>query len=106
MTGNNSNDNAGNQGGNIGIGNQGDHANNNMGDKVGGQKGDNTSYRVGDRVKYRPIGGAEENVATSTGVINDINFSHDSAPQYAIKNDSTGETTIYQNVNIVQKINN
>ncbi|KAI0768087.1 hypothetical protein BD413DRAFT_441604, partial [Trametes elegans] len=50
----------------------------------------------GDKVEYRPIGGAEENVAHSTGVIEDVLEAEDGSARYAIKNDNTGKTTNYQ----------
>ncbi|KAI0360113.1 hypothetical protein OH77DRAFT_1419504 [Trametes cingulata] len=62
------------------------------------------AYKKGDKVEYRPIGGAEENVAHSTGVIEDVFEAEDGSTRYAIKNDSTGKTTNYQEMNIVKKI--
>ncbi|KAI0324591.1 hypothetical protein GY45DRAFT_1331367 [Cubamyces sp. BRFM 1775] len=61
-------------------------------------------YQKGDKVEYRPIGGSEENVAHSTGVIEDIIEAEDGSTRYAIRNDNTGKTTNYQEMNIVQKV--
>ncbi|KAI0635692.1 hypothetical protein C8Q77DRAFT_1099041 [Trametes polyzona] len=63
-----------------------------------------SSYEKGDKVEYRPIGGSEENVAHSTGVIEDIFEAEDGSVRYAIRNDNTGKTTNYQEMNIVQKV--
>ncbi|KAI0749540.1 hypothetical protein C8Q80DRAFT_1269402 [Daedaleopsis nitida] len=76
---------------------------------VGQQKGNNgdnsSAYQKGDKVEYRPIGGAAENVAHSTGVIEDVFDAEDGTPRYAIKNNNTGKSTNYQEMNIVQKVN-
>ncbi|RDX57562.1 hypothetical protein OH76DRAFT_1395394 [Lentinus brumalis] len=61
------------------------------------------SYEKGDKVEYRPIGGAEENVAHSSGVIEKVIEAEDGTVRYAIKNDKTGKTTNYQEMNIVGK---
>ncbi|EIW57337.1 uncharacterized protein TRAVEDRAFT_48376 [Trametes versicolor FP-101664 SS1] len=61
-------------------------------------------YKQGDKVEYRPIGGAAENVSHSTGVIEEIIQSEDGETRYAIRNDNTGKTTNYQEMNIVQKV--
>ncbi|EJF64626.1 hypothetical protein BD309DRAFT_1014528 [Dichomitus squalens] len=61
-------------------------------------------YQKGDQVEYRPIGGAEENVAHSTGVVEDVFENEDGQTRYAIKNDNTGKSTNYQEMNIVRKI--
>ncbi|KAI0671571.1 hypothetical protein C8Q78DRAFT_1078373 [Trametes maxima] len=62
------------------------------------------AYEKGDKVEYRPIGGSEENVAHSTGVIQDIVEVEDGSTRYAIRNDNTGKTTNYQDMNIVKKV--
>ncbi|KAI0710034.1 hypothetical protein C8Q76DRAFT_798803 [Earliella scabrosa] len=61
-------------------------------------------YQQGDKVEYRPIGGAEENVAHSTGVIEKVYEAEDGTARYSIKNDNTGKTTHYQEMNLVKKI--
>ncbi|KAI0833229.1 hypothetical protein BC628DRAFT_1342708 [Trametes gibbosa] len=62
------------------------------------------SYEKGDKVEYRPIGGSEENVAHSTGVIQDVTEAEDGSSRYSIRNDNTGKTTDYQERNIVSKV--
>ncbi|KAI9000546.1 hypothetical protein BD414DRAFT_471976 [Trametes punicea] len=62
------------------------------------------AYQKGDKVEYRPIGGSEENVSHSTGVIEDVFEAEDGTTRYAIKNDNTGKSTNYQEMNIVKKI--
>ncbi|TFK50130.1 hypothetical protein OE88DRAFT_1661701 [Heliocybe sulcata] len=61
-----------------------------------------TSYKKGDKVEYRPIGGESDNVAHSTGEIVDI-IEEGGETRYAIKNDNTGKTTNYLDMNIVGK---
>ncbi|KAI0787909.1 hypothetical protein C8Q74DRAFT_1366713 [Fomes fomentarius] len=61
-------------------------------------------YQKGDKVEYRPIGGSEENVAHSTGVIQDVVEADDGSSRYSIKNDKTGKTTQYQEMNLVKKV--
>ncbi|KAL7279044.1 hypothetical protein PYCCODRAFT_1464302 [Trametes coccinea BRFM310] len=61
-------------------------------------------YQKGDKVEYRPIGGPSENVAHSTGVIEDVFEAEDGTTRYAIKNENTGKTTNYQEMNIVEKV--
>ncbi|KZT73135.1 hypothetical protein DAEQUDRAFT_722256 [Daedalea quercina L-15889] len=61
-------------------------------------------YKEGDKVEYRPIGGAEENVAHSTGTVESVTQAEDGSARYAIKNDNTGKSTSYQEMNIVKKI--
>ncbi|RPD61109.1 hypothetical protein L226DRAFT_612825 [Lentinus tigrinus ALCF2SS1-7] len=59
------------------------------------------SYSKGDKVEYRPIGGSAENVAHSVGTIQDVFEAEDGSARYSIKNDNTGKTTTYQEMNIV-----
>lgn len=54
-----------------------------------------THYKEGDHVEYRPVGGAEDTVSHSTGVIEAIEGAGEQA-RYVIKNDNTGKTTSYQ----------
>jgi len=61
------------------------------------------AYKVGDKVEYRPIGGASDNVAHSKGEIVDI-IEEEEETRYAIKNENTGKTTNYLEMNIVKKI--
>jgi len=61
-------------------------------------------YKEGDKVEYRPIGGSGENVAHSTGVISSVSEAEDGSTRYTIKNDNTGKSTTYQEMNIVKKI--
>ncbi|KAH9945273.1 uncharacterized protein BXZ73DRAFT_96260 [Epithele typhae] len=62
-------------------------------------------YVKGDKVEYRPIGGGEENVAHSTGVVENVFDAEDGSQRFSIKNDKTGKSTNYQEMNIVRKIN-
>ncbi|KIK12968.1 hypothetical protein PISMIDRAFT_119890, partial [Pisolithus microcarpus 441] len=52
-------------------------------------------HQEGDHVEYRPVGGAEDTVSHSTGVIEAIEGAGEQA-RYVIKNDNTGKTTSYQ----------
>ncbi|KAH9856487.1 hypothetical protein C2E23DRAFT_881843 [Lenzites betulinus] len=61
------------------------------------------SYEKGDKVEYRPVGGSEDNVAHSTGVIEKIVEAEDGSSRYTIRNDNTGKSTTYQEKNIVSK---
>jgi len=61
------------------------------------------AYKKGDKIEYRPIGGEGDNVSHSTGVIEDITQAEDGSTRYAIRNDNTGKTTTYQEMNIVGK---
>ncbi|KZT07670.1 uncharacterized protein LAESUDRAFT_758249 [Laetiporus sulphureus 93-53] len=63
-----------------------------------------SAYQQGDKVKYRPIGGDSDNVSHSTGTIEEVVEADDGSVRYAIKNDNTGKTTDYQEMNIVSKI--
>ncbi|KDQ57163.1 hypothetical protein JAAARDRAFT_58628 [Jaapia argillacea MUCL 33604] len=63
-----------------------------------------THYKSGDKVEYRPIGGASDNVAHSTGEIVDVVEEENGEKKYAIKNDNTGKTANYMEMNIVKKI--
>jgi len=63
-----------------------------------------TKYQTGDKVEYRPIGGDSDNVAHSTGTIEDITEAEDGTTRYTIKNDSTGKSTTYQEMNLVKKL--
>ncbi|EKM58186.1 uncharacterized protein PHACADRAFT_207020 [Phanerochaete carnosa HHB-10118-sp] len=60
-------------------------------------------YVQGDKVEYRPIGGSSDNVAHSTGIIEKIWQAEDGTTRYTIKNENTGKTTDYQEMNIVGK---
>jgi len=57
------------------------------------------AYNKGDKVEYRPIGGASDNVSTSTGEITAITADG----EYTIRNDNTGKETTYKEMNIVGK---
>ncbi|KAI0806294.1 hypothetical protein BC629DRAFT_1486746 [Irpex lacteus] len=61
------------------------------------------SYKEGDQVEYRPIGGGSDNVSHSTGVIEKISEGEDGENQYTIRNNNTGKSTTYQEMNIVGK---
>ncbi|CAL1716411.1 unnamed protein product [Somion occarium] len=62
------------------------------------------SYNEGDKVEYRPIGGGNDNVSTTTGTITEVEAADGGSTRYTIKNDSTGkETSNYQEKNIVGK---
>ncbi|KZV90115.1 hypothetical protein EXIGLDRAFT_647535 [Exidia glandulosa HHB12029] len=67
--------------------------------------GSSSSYKVGDSVEYRPIGGASDNVAHSTGEITSVEGSGEDA-RYTIRNGNTGKETTYQAMNIVGKSSN
>ncbi|KII89904.1 hypothetical protein PLICRDRAFT_40085 [Plicaturopsis crispa FD-325 SS-3] len=58
------------------------------------------AYKKGDVVQYHPIGGASDNVSSSTGEIVDVE-EVDGELKYSIKNDNTGKTTTYQAKNVV-----
>ncbi|OCH95425.1 hypothetical protein OBBRIDRAFT_788314 [Obba rivulosa] len=62
------------------------------------------AYQQGDKVEYRPIGGESDNVSHSTGTIEKVFEADDGTTRYTIKNDSTGKSTTYQEMNIVRKI--
>ncbi|KAI6006534.1 hypothetical protein F5J12DRAFT_692060, partial [Pisolithus orientalis] len=49
----------------------------------------------GDHVEYRPVGGAEDTVSHSTGVVEAVEGTGDQT-RYVIKNDNTGKSTSYQ----------
>ncbi|EIN12907.1 hypothetical protein PUNSTDRAFT_131137 [Punctularia strigosozonata HHB-11173 SS5] len=57
----------------------------------------------GDKVEYKPIGGAADNVAHSTGVIEQI-VDEGGEKKYSIRNDNTGKVTTYQEMNLVGKV--
>ncbi|KZT29866.1 hypothetical protein NEOLEDRAFT_1084718 [Neolentinus lepideus HHB14362 ss-1] len=57
----------------------------------------------GDKIEYRPVGGQSDTVSHSTGEIVDIT-DEGGETRYSIKNDTTGKTTSYQEMNIVKKI--
>ena len=73
-------------------------------------------FKEGDHVEYHPIGGGQENTATTTGTIKKIltekqpagetgvqvNASDDE-PRYLIENDKTGKETAYKKENIIGK---
>ncbi|PCH42290.1 hypothetical protein WOLCODRAFT_152320 [Wolfiporia cocos MD-104 SS10] len=63
-----------------------------------------SSYQ-GDKVEYRPIGGDSDNVAHSTGTVEKVTEAEDGTTRYTIKNDNTGKSTQYQEMNIVGKAN-
>ncbi|KLO10581.1 hypothetical protein SCHPADRAFT_999460 [Schizopora paradoxa] len=58
------------------------------------------SYKEGDQVTYHPIGGASDNVASSTGQITSV-FDDEGETKYTIRNDNTGKETTYKAMNIV-----
>jgi len=57
-------------------------------------------YKEGDQVSYHPIGGASDNVSTSTGEITNV-VQEDGETKYTIRNDNTGKQTTYKEMNIV-----
>jgi len=57
-------------------------------------------YKEGDQVTYHPIGGASDNVASSTGQITSV-FEEEGETKYTIRNDNTGKQTTYKGMNIV-----
>ncbi|EPT05668.1 hypothetical protein FOMPIDRAFT_1111309, partial [Fomitopsis schrenkii] len=61
-------------------------------------------FQQGDKVEYRPIGGSQETVAHSTGTIERVGEAEDGSTRYTIKNDNTGKSTSYQEMNIVKKM--
>ncbi|KAH9926822.1 hypothetical protein B0H21DRAFT_763935 [Amylocystis lapponica] len=61
-------------------------------------------YQKGDKVEYRAIGGASDNVSHSTGTIQDVTTAEDGTNRYTIKNENTGKSTTYQEMNIVRKV--
>lgn len=62
-----------------------------------------SQYKEGEKVEYRPIGGGSDNVAHSTGTIEKVSQAEDGTPRFTIKNDNTGKTATYQEMNIVGK---
>ncbi|KAI6003416.1 hypothetical protein EDC04DRAFT_2563366, partial [Pisolithus marmoratus] len=59
--------------------------------------------QAGDRVEYRPVGGSEDTVSHSTGVVETTEGAGEQT-RYVIKNDNTGKSTSYQEKNIVRKL--
>ncbi|KAI1797340.1 hypothetical protein LXA43DRAFT_1089215 [Ganoderma leucocontextum] len=62
------------------------------------------SYNKGDKVEYRAVGGAGENVSHTHGVIENVFQTEDGQTRYTIKNDNTGKSTNYQEMNLVKKL--
>ncbi|TCD70211.1 hypothetical protein EIP91_004391 [Steccherinum ochraceum] len=60
-------------------------------------------YKKGEKVEYRPVGGGNDNVSTTTGIITNVEKGDDGEARYTIQNDNTGKETTYQAMNIVGK---